>query len=152
MQKHTTYALLIAVLTGASTNALASDYAQLSFLTGCWASTENGVTTQENWGDMRGQTMLGTSKTSKGDKTSAFEFLRIVKTDTGARYIPYINGKQASIFQLTGSSHATATFENKQNDFPQVITYAALEGALQITLSGPGKEFSYSLQSASCTP
>ena len=148
MLKITGYALLLAAL--AHTDAVATEYDQLSFLTGCWANTENGVKTQENWGDGIGRTMLGTSETSKGDKTGAFEFLRIIKTDTGADYIPYINGKQASIFALTASSTTSATFENKQNDFPQVINYAVVESALQITLSGSGKKFSYSLPSVAC--
>lgn len=89
---------------------------------------------------------MGMSRTVRGERTTGFEFLRIVSSDAGIDYIskPSQN-KDETAFKLVRSSAVEAVFENLGHDFPQRIIYrvqppdslfARIEGERSGKLSG----------------
>lgn len=141
----------LCLLASASADSDNGHWHKLSFLSGCWAGDVGGSQLMETWGNASGFSMLGTSKTIKGDQTAAFEFLRIIYTPDGTiRYIPYIGGTEASTFLLVEASDNHSLFTNPDNDFPQAIRYQRSGKELTINLSGEQQSFGYTLTRQNC--
>jgi len=112
----------------------------LKWLAGTWASDGKPVSNEERWTPPAGGAMLATSRTVKGDRMVAFEFLRIVERDGGLVYIAQPNGRPPTDFVLTAKTAQSATFENPAHDFPKMIRYALRpDGVLEATVSDGGK-------------
>ena len=106
--------------------------AQLTWLAGAWA----GGGSEERWTPAAGGAMLAVSRTIKGDRMVAFEFLRIVERDGTLIYIAQPDGRPPTEFRLSAITADSATFENKAHDFPKVIAYAKRpDGALEARVS-----------------
>lgn len=100
------------------------DVKNLSWMTGCWEMSDKGETVTEQWTKPGGQTMFGISRTIKNEKTTGFEFLRIVQNTDGIFYIARPSGaKEETSFKLAKLSEKEAVFENPAHDFPQTIIY-----------------------------
>ena len=85
--------------------------------------------------------MLSVSRTLKGDRMVAFEFLRIVERDGGLVYIAQPNGRPPTEFTLTAITTDSATFENPIHDFPKMIRYARrADGSLEARVSDGGQK------------
>ena len=85
--------------------------------------------------------MLAVSRTVKGDRMVAFEFLRIVERDGTLVYIAQPNGNPPTEFRLSAISRDSATFENKAHDFPKVIAYAKKpDGSLEARVTTRGQK------------
>ena len=79
--------------------------------------------------------MLGVSRTVKGDKMVAFEYLRIVERDGGLVYVAQPGGRAPTEFVLTKLDNKRAVFVNPRHDYPQRIVYQlAKEGALTASI------------------
>jgi hypothetical protein len=104
------------------------DIKNLSWMTGCWEmSAENGFIS-EQWTKPAGGMMLGISRTIKNEKTTGFEFLRIVQDATGIFYIARPSGaKEDTSFKNTKLTDKEAVFENPEHDFPQTIIYRLID-------------------------
>lgn len=128
----------------------------LGILSGCWSGEFDGTVIEERWDKLAGGLMLGTAKTVKGNVAAEFEFLKIQVNEGNVTFTPYINGAEASTFQLNeaASSATKLVFENPQNDFPKKIIYAKSGSALDIELSGDSASgamnVQYSLNSMNC--
>jgi hypothetical protein len=96
---------------------------QLSWMAGSWGSGPEGVETEEHWTSARAGSLLGMNRTLKGDKTVAFEFLRIEARPDGIFYLASPGGRPATPFKLKETSKQKAVFENPEHDFPQRILY-----------------------------
>lgn len=106
--------------------------AQLTWLAGAWA----GGGSEERWTPAAGGAMLAVSRTIKGDRMVAFEFLRIIERDGTLIYIAQPDGRPPTEFRLSAITADSATFENKAHDFPKVIAYARKpDGALEARVS-----------------
>ena len=80
--------------------------------------------------------MLAVSRTLKGDRMVAFEFLRIVERDGTLIYIAQPNGRPPTEFTLTAITPDSVTFENPMHDFPKMIRYTKrADGALEARVS-----------------
>ena len=80
--------------------------------------------------------MLAVSRTIKGDRMVAFEFLRIVEREGGLVYIAQPNGRPPTEFTLSAITADAATFENPSHDFPKVIRYTRRpDGTLEARVS-----------------
>ena len=81
--------LLAALLTLGSAQAADNTVAppetvdKLAWLAGCWNVDGAEPGSGEQWSTAAGGTLLGTSRTVKGGKTTAFEFVQIRLTDPG---------------------------------------------------------------------
>ena len=99
----------------------------LSWMAGCWelGVPRRQMTIAEHWMKPSGGTLIGMSRTVRGEKTTGFEFIRIVTTEAGIDYVakPSSNKKE-TVFKLVKSSATEIVFENLEHDFPQRITYA----------------------------
>jgi hypothetical protein len=113
---------------------------QIAWLAGNWSGAANDVSFEERWTPPAGGVMLAVSRTIKGDRLVAFEFLRIVERDGGLVYVAQPSGRPPTDFELTAVTETSATFENPTHDFPKVIRYARRpDGTLEARVSDGGQ-------------
>ena len=106
------------------------------WLAGTWKGGSGALTFEERWTPASGGAMLAVSRTIKGDRMVAFEFLRIVEREGGLVYIAQPNGRPPTEFTLTAIATDAATFENPSHDFPKVIRYTRRpDGTLEARVS-----------------
>jgi Domain of unknown function (DUF6265) len=109
---------------------------QLAWLAGTWSGGDGPVSVEERWTTPAGGAMLAVSRTLKGDRMVAFEFLRIVERDGSLVYIAQPGGRPPTEFALTSISADSATFENPTHDFPKMIRYSRrADGSLEARVS-----------------
>ena len=114
--------------------------AQVAWIAGLWTGKDGGVAFEERWTPPAGGAMLAVSRTLKGDRMVAFEFLRIVERDGGLVYVAQPNGRPPTDFVLTELTADSATFENPAHDFPKMIRYAKrADGTLEARISDGGQ-------------
>jgi hypothetical protein len=110
----------------------------LAWLAGAWVGTRgtNGTTSiEERWGPPLGGAMFAVSRTVRGERLSAFEFLRIVERDGGLVYVAQPGGIPPTEFVLTELGASRAVFENPRHDSPQRIVYElSAEGRLSASV------------------
>jgi hypothetical protein len=114
-----------------------------AWLAGSWAQTQGDRYTQELWTAPRGDTMMGVNRTVQGDRTVAFEYLRMVKTGEGVFYLAGPGGKNPpTSFKQTAASDHRIVFENPEHDFPTRIEYERQGDTLRASIHGvqDGKE------------
>ena len=102
-----------------------------------------------------GNTMLGLSHTVAKGKTREFEFMRIVREESGdIFFIAQPSGQKETRFKLTLVSEREARFENPQHDFPQRIIYRRdgdeLVGRIEGTSKGQEKAIDFPLKRTAC--
>jgi hypothetical protein len=143
----TTLALTLAIVlsgdaqTPGGKPAARATLTQLAWLAGTWAGGSGPVTFEERWTPAAGGAMLAVSRTLKGDRMVAFEFLRIVERNGGLIYIAQPEGRPPTEFMLTAISADSATFENPMHDFPKMIRYAKrADGSLEARVSDGGSK------------
>jgi hypothetical protein len=128
--------VLVVALGAQSSQPIRASISQLSWLAGAWAGGGGPVTLEERWTPAAGGAMLAVSRTIKGDRMVAFEFLRIVERDGTLVYIAQPDGRPPTEFRLSAMTADSATFENKAHDFPKVIAYAKkADGTLEVRVS-----------------
>jgi hypothetical protein len=141
--------LLLAVVLGPLDDARAqggkpaarSTLTQLAWLAGTWNGSDGPVTFEERWTPPAGGVMLAVSRTLKGDRMVAFEFLRIVERNGTLVYIAQPNGRPPTEFTLTAIAADSATFENPTHDFPKMIRYSRrADGTLEARVSDGGQK------------
>jgi hypothetical protein len=110
---------------------------ELSWLSGDWVSETPEGWTEEHWSSDRGGLMLGLNRSGKGDKATAFEYMRIQRDERG-RIIFWASpgGKAAVAFpQVSHGGRRKIVFENAKNDYPQRIVYERRGDVLTGTIS-----------------
>ena len=114
----------------------------LSWLSGQWKSAGEQVQNEEHWTDVAGGTLLGMSRTVRGETTAFFEYLRIEARAGQIYYIALPGGKApGTVFRLVKLEGQEATFENPMHDFPKRIIYLlADDGTLTARIEGDGTE------------
>ena len=130
---------------------IASDIAELSWISGDWQTAPGGrAQIEEHWTQPVGGSMLGMGRTVSGGKTAEFEFLRIEQRDDGIYYVAQPNGQcPATDFKLTRATGQQAVFENPAHDIPKRIIYKKLgDDSLTATIDGGEgtKEITFSYQ------
>jgi hypothetical protein len=116
---------------------LAQGPADLAFMKGAWEGGPPGMKFEERWTEEAGGLMLGISRTIKGDRAIAFEFLRVEFRKDGIFYVAQPGGKPKTEFKLTKVDGKSVTFENPEHDHPKLIRYSLRpDGALVAELDG----------------
>jgi hypothetical protein len=95
----------------------------LAWMGGSWKGSLGKAAIEEHWIQPAGKTMLAVSRTVVGDRTAAFEFLRIEERADGVYYVAQPQGRPPTDFKLTSVSGHSAVFENPQHDMPKIIRY-----------------------------
>jgi hypothetical protein len=112
--------------------------ADLSWLSGTWLSETKEGWTEEVWTSTRGDMMLGTNRSGKGERASAFEFMRIAPDGLGRiSFWASPGGKTPVAFPMISSKAGEIVFENPKNDYPTRIVYRRKGPTLEATISGP---------------
>jgi len=109
---------------------------QVSRIAGAWSG---GATFEERWTPPAGGAMLAVSRSLKGDRMVAFEFLASSNA-FGLVYVAQRGGRPPTDFVLTELIPDSATFENPAHDFPKMIRYAKRgDGTLEARVSDGGQ-------------
>ncbi|HRK31171.1 MAG TPA: DUF6265 family protein [Tepidisphaeraceae bacterium] len=121
-------ALLCMMAADSSTQpAQPAKLADLGFIHGGWVSVKGETRTEEFWSPPRAGTMLGASRTIRGDVTVFFEYCRIEQRGEAIYYIAQPGGKAPTEFKLTQFDGKAAVFENPEHDFPNKIVYELID-------------------------
>lgn len=112
--------------------------ADVAWLTGGWTTTDGGVTIEEHWIAPAGGTMLAVGRTTKGERTMFFEFLRIEQRRDSLVYVAQPAGKSPGTdFTATKCEKNKIVFANPEHDFPKSIAYELKDdGTLLAHLEG----------------
>jgi hypothetical protein len=124
----------------ATAPAPAASIESLSWMAGAWTGKMGRASIEEHWIPPAGKTMMAVARTVAGDRTVAFEFLRIEQRPDAIVYIAQPGGRPPTEFRLTASTATSATFENPQHDHPKMIRYMTEgEGTLIAEVEGDEK-------------
>jgi hypothetical protein len=117
----------------------AASIESLSWMAGAWTGKMGRAGIEEHWIPPAGKMMMAVSRTVVGDRTVAFEFLRIEQRPDAIVYVAQPGGRPPTEFRLTASTTTSATFENPQHDHPKLIRYTK-EGASTLIAEIEGDE------------
>ncbi|HEX6570554.1 MAG TPA: DUF6265 family protein [Steroidobacteraceae bacterium] len=147
--------VLCASMAGAS--ALAADSVDsLAWLAGCWARTDAEAGSGEHWTVPAGGTMLGVSRTVRGDRTIEHEFVVIRAAADGTLvYHAHPSGQASAEFRLLRLLEREVVFENAAHDFPQRVGYrlgddGTLTAWIEGTRGGAVKRVPFPMRRVSC--
>ena len=126
----------------------------LAHIAGCW---EGYGGPDETWlvsyTRPLGGLVLGTTRHIRGNKLLVDEFERFVVGDDGQLGVtPIANGivRDRFVYDVNASAPERAIFQRVGDGFPQVLTYARVQGRLEVTAAGGGQALALQLDRASC--
>lgn len=96
---------------------------QLTWLAGCWGSSEGSSSADECWLERRGNVMMGFHVDVFQNGKVFYEYLRIVADGDAVHYMASPMGGEATAFRLVDAGDQRAVFENPDHDWPQRLTY-----------------------------
>ena len=111
--------------------------ASLSWMSGRWTGSQDGMDTEEVWTSAKGGSLLGIHRDIQGGRTVSYEFFRIEAVPEGLTYFASPQGRPATPFRAIENSKSRAVFENKKHDFPTRILYwLGEDGKLHARIEG----------------
>ncbi len=96
------------------------------WLAGCWERSAGELVIEEHWMFVRARTMLGMSRTVRGDELVGYELVLLREEESGWAYEAHPSGQQQDSFRLSAMTDTSIAFSNPDHDFPQTITYFRL--------------------------
>jgi hypothetical protein len=96
---------------------------RLAWLSGCWEASSATRTTEEHWMAPRGRSMLGMSRTVRGDSVVDYELVVLREHGNQIAYEAHPSGQRAAVFTSRAFGDSSAVFENPDHDFPQRVGY-----------------------------
>ncbi len=134
-----------------------ADLNRLQWLAGCWASTTAEAGSGEAWMAPAGGSLLGVSRTVKGGRTVAHEFMQIRPLADGTLvFIAEPSGQRRTEFPLKGLGDNEVVFENPAHDFPQRVAYRfeapdTLRARIEGLRNGQLRVIEFPMRRQSCT-
>jgi hypothetical protein len=128
-------ALLIGLHTGAP--AQPAGVQGLAWLQGCWEINSPERVVEEQWTAPRAHSMLGSSRTLRGDKLVAHEFVLLREQGEQLAYEVRPSGRPSTVFLSVSIGETSVVFENLQHDFPQRVAYQRNGAELLAWIEGP---------------
>ena len=134
----------------------AGPVSKLAWISGCWQRTaRNGQLIDEQWMSPKGESMLGMSRTVRGDSLIEYEQLRIGARAGHAVYFAAPSGQKPAEFTAASVSDTLVVFENPQHDFPQRILYRkrgadSLIARIEGTMNGNARGVDFPYAKARC--
>lgn len=119
--------------------ARAGDTPSLAWISGHWCTESGATTVEELWLPPQGGVAIGLGRTYMQDRTTGFEYLRIVDVGGVPTYVAQPGGRPPTDFRMTASGEQWIRFENPSHDFPQRIEYRREGDALHAETAGPGE-------------
>jgi len=96
---------------------------QAAWLAGCWEAVSPRRVVEEQWLSPRGNSMLGVSRTVRGDSLAGYELVLIREQDGRLAYEAHPSGQPAAVFLSRSASDSSIEFEDLLHEFPQRIGY-----------------------------
>jgi hypothetical protein len=126
-----------------------------AWFTGCWEFTRGTRTVRETWTPPAGGTMLATSRTVSGGKTTEYEFVILRESPRGLEYVAKPSGQAEAVFTSTRVTPDEIVFDNPQHDFPTKVTYRrkgtdALVAAVSGEINGAARTLEFPYRAVSC--
>lgn len=128
-------------------------WSDVAFLSGCWSGTMGSLDMREQWSEVEGNVMLGTTRFYRDGVLVDFEFASISVIDDAITLWPYPGGNRSPRgFPLVRSDGSEVVFENLEHDFPVRIIYARDgERAVAPRIEGrDGSSRGWALQRVTC--
>lgn len=155
MRKYVGVPILLSMI---ALSAAASDQSisRLHWLSGCWAPVDRESGSEEHWMLPAGGSMLGMSRTIRGSRTVAFEFMRISEDHDGRIvFIASPSGQPGATFRMAALTDNEVVFESPEHDFPQRVIYRRLPddgllGRIEGTIDGEAKSVDFPMKKADC--
>ena len=113
---------------------------ELDWIAGPWCGELDGERIEEAWLPPVGGESIGMSRSSRGARTTSFEFVRIARVDGVTTYLAQPRGRPPTAFPRVDGGADWIRFENVHHDFPQRIEYRRVGDALVATIAGPGQD------------
>lgn len=132
-------AAAVLLLAGSGAFAQATGIQRLAWLQGCWALSAPERTVEEQWMAPRAGSMLGMSRTVRGDKLTAWESVLLREREGRFEYEVSPSGQATTVFGSIAVGERSVVFENLQHDFPQRVAYERQGARLQAWIEGPMK-------------
>jgi uncharacterized protein DUF6265 len=128
---------------------------RLAWLAGCWEQRSARGTIEEQWMTPRGRSMLGVSRTIRGDTLATHEFLMIREHGGTVAYHANPAGQAPAVFPAIRLDDTSVVFEDPQHDFPQRIGYTrradSLLAWIEGTRNGQTRRIPYPYGRTACT-
>ena len=96
---------------------------RVAWLQGCWELASKDRTVEEHWMAPRGKSMLGVSRTVRGDELVEYELVVVREEGDELIYEAHPSGQASASFPARIVSDSSVVFENSSHDFPQRIGY-----------------------------
>jgi hypothetical protein len=110
---------------------------QFDWLSGHWCGHQGDDRVEEMWMPPGGNALLGMGRTLGKSGMQSFEYMRIEEHDGKLRFVAQPGGAPPTAFVLGTHEAQSATFHNRDNDFPQSVRYWRDGAALRAEISGP---------------
>jgi len=114
------------LILGAWTVQESTDIKKANWIIGTWENKTSKGSLYETWRKINDHEYRGKSYILQGKDTVVFETIQLVQEGPNLFYIPMVkdqNNNQPVHFIAKISSENQLIFENRQHDFPQMITY-----------------------------
>jgi hypothetical protein len=127
----------------------------LAWMSGCWLAERGDAGSGEMWMAPAGAALLGMSRTVRGGRTVAHEFMRVVEQDGGLVFIAMPSAKPSASFRAIRVEARGVTFENPDKDFPQRVGYESpdeltLIGHIEGQHEGRARRIDYPMKRVAC--
>jgi hypothetical protein len=128
------------------------------WLAGCWRRERGTTIVDEQWSLPRGRTMLGMSRTVRGDSTVEYEFLILRLGADEWSYEAHPSGQEPATFRTAGlPTGDEVLFANPAHDYPQQIGYRwagadSLIAWIDGSVGGRSRRVEFPYARVSCTP
>ena len=96
---------------------------RIAWLQGCWRAESPARVIEENWMAPRSGTMLGVSRTVRGDSLAEYELILLREQEGGLAYRAHPSGQASATFTAREANDSQVVFENRAHDFPQRVGY-----------------------------
>lgn len=128
---------------------------ELAWLAGCWVAERGDAGSGEMWMAPAGTAVLGMSRTVRGGRAVAHEFMQIVDGAEGLVFIAMPSSKPSASFRAIRVEPRRVTFENPDKDFPQRVVYespddATLIGRIEGRHDGRERRIDYPMKRVAC--
>jgi hypothetical protein len=127
---------LIAAVLLASPSPGPQSAIDLRWMEGVWRACDAGSETVETWTHASEGLLFGHSTTRRGGRLTEWEQLRIIARGGVTVYQAMPNGRDAVDFMLVDQSPQGAIFQNRDNDWPNVIVYEREGDVMTATIRG----------------
>ena len=137
MKKHLTYIALFLLFFSCKPEKNLDEF---QFLAGTWEGQRDGMTIRETW-KKENNLLSGEGVVLAGTDTAFHEKFKLEIRESEIFYVATVPNNPGPVsFKLVKSNENQWTFENKQHDFPQEITYHLIKpDSLDATISGDDK-------------